>query len=237
VLDQVIRERAPGPFDKVEARVVKLLGSNRHVAMVVDKLGGGRRGTRRVLAALAGVLLLGILFSTLCMATGEDEDTVMITVINAPPRSKIFIDDYLVEKNPFRVRRGEALVPLRVEARGRKKFKISLTPNEDQVVDVAAEEVIKESQVAEQEAADEAAEEAAAESAEAKSEQKPTERPGKPAAKKTEPKQAEPKKTKQAEPKKTKQSDPGDGEGAEQKKGKGKKKKSKFRKLIDKLKK
>jgi len=162
VLDQVIRERAPGPFDKIETRVVKLLDSNRYSAKVVDKLGGGRRGTRKVLAALGGILLLGILFPALCVATGgEDEETVMITVINAPPSAKIYLDDYLVEKNPFRVTRGEALVPLRIEARGRRKLKIQITPNEDQVVDVAAKGVIKESDVAEQEAEDEAAAEAA----------------------------------------------------------------------------
>jgi serine/threonine protein kinase len=151
VLSQVIRERVPGPLDRAESRVVKLLDRNRYSAMVVDKLGGGRRGTRRVAASLGGILLLGILFATLCTG-GEtaDEDLVMITVINTPQRAKIYVDDYLQADNPFRIKRAEVPVPLRVEARGHKKFKIQITPDEDQVVDVAAKAVIKESEVPEQ---------------------------------------------------------------------------------------
>jgi tRNA A-37 threonylcarbamoyl transferase component Bud32 len=225
VLDQVIRERAPGPIAKIEARAVKLVDGNVYLSKVVDKLGGGRRGMRRALAAVGGILLLGILFSTLCMAGGDDEDTVMITVINAPPKAKIYLDGYLVEENPFRVNRGEALVPLAVEVHGRKKLKISITPNEDQVVDVAGEEVITESDVAEQEAADEVAAEAA-EKAEQEAAAKAAEK-AEAKEKKTEPKPSadKPKKTKAEAPEKKDEAQP-------KKKGK---KESKVKKFFKKL--
>jgi len=85
VLDEVIRERVPGPFDKIESRISKLLQRFRYSSRAVEKLGGGRRGTRRLLLALGGVLLLGLLASTLCMGGGggDEGDNVMITVPNS----------------------------------------------------------------------------------------------------------------------------------------------------------
>ena len=150
VLDQVLRERAPGPFDKVERRIVRLIGRIPRADRVVDRFGGGRRGTRRLLALAGGVLLLIILATILLVDGGDDEGSaVTITVTGIAPGAQIFLDGYLVTSNPFKVERGEALVPLRVEARGRKAFKISITPNEDQIVNVAAKGVAPEKKKAE----------------------------------------------------------------------------------------
>jgi tRNA A-37 threonylcarbamoyl transferase component Bud32 len=148
VLDQVLRERAPGPLAKLEGRVVDLVGRIPKADRAVDRLGGGRRGTRRLLA-IAGGALLAILLALILIFGGGDEpapappeSTVTITVRGAAANAEIYWDGYLVTRNPFKVERGEALVPLRVESRGRKPFKVSITPNEDQIVDVKAKGVV-----------------------------------------------------------------------------------------------
>lgn len=143
VLEQVIRERAPGRLDRIEDRVVALVGRVPGSARLVDRLGGGRRGTRRLLAAIGALLLSVLLSLALFVGGGEGaadgrEDTVTITVRGAAGDARIYWDGYLVTENPFRVERKEALVPLRVESSGRKPFKISVSPGEDRVVVVAA---------------------------------------------------------------------------------------------------
>lgn len=158
VLDQVLRERAPGPLDRIESRAVKLIGRIPRACRIVDRLGGGRRGTRRLLAIAGGALLLIILALILIPGGGDEEDTVTITVTGAASGADIYWDGYLVTRNPFKVERGEALVPLRVEARGRKPFKVSITPNEDQIVDVKAKDVIPDEKAAATPAAPKAAE-------------------------------------------------------------------------------
>jgi tRNA A-37 threonylcarbamoyl transferase component Bud32 len=103
---------------------------------------------RRLVAAVLGLLVL-IIVSLLIFGGGEGEgnkvvkeDTVTITVRGAAADAKIFWDGYLVPHNPFKVGRGEALVPMRVESRGRKAFKVSIAPSADQIVDLAAKETV-----------------------------------------------------------------------------------------------
>ena len=150
VFDQVLRERAPGPLDKIERRIAGWIGRVPRADRIVDRLGGGRRGSRRLMAILGGVLLLIVLSAVLLFGGGEaDEDTVTITVTGAPFGAQIYWDGYLVTSNPFKVKRGEALVPLRVDLRGRKPFKISISPNGDQVVKVPGKGASPEKKAAE----------------------------------------------------------------------------------------
>jgi ribosomal protein L24 len=70
------------------------------------------------------------------LCSEPDEEGILITVRGAPKGSKIYYDDSLVPINPFRVKEGDTLVPLRVEAPKGREFKISIVPSKDQVVNV-----------------------------------------------------------------------------------------------------
>jgi serine/threonine-protein kinase len=65
----------------------------------------------------------------------EAPETVSITVTGAPEDAEISWEGSLVPINPFKVKRGEAIAPLRVEAPGYEPFSISLVPSEDRTVE------------------------------------------------------------------------------------------------------
>jgi hypothetical protein len=73
-------------------------------------------------------------------AVAEDQRasaTVEISVVGAPAGARISVDNSRVNENPFKVQKGEAIVPIRVEADGFEPFSISLTPSMNRVIQVA----------------------------------------------------------------------------------------------------
>lgn len=64
---------------------------------------------------------------------------VQITVTGAPQGAALYYDGALVSINPFRVKRGDAVTPLRVEAAGYKPFSYALLPSEDRIIKVNLE--------------------------------------------------------------------------------------------------
>lgn len=62
---------------------------------------------------------------------------VQITINGAPAEATIFYDGAPVSINPFRVRRGETIVPIRVEMLGHKPFLDTLVPSEDLAIEVS----------------------------------------------------------------------------------------------------
>jgi serine/threonine protein kinase len=75
----------------------------------------------------------------------KEEDTkpapedlgVLIEVKGAPEKAKIYFDNAEVPNNPFRVKRREMLISLRVEAEGYEPTRLFVKPMEDQVVPVS----------------------------------------------------------------------------------------------------
>ncbi|MCP4678066.1 MAG: serine/threonine protein kinase [Deltaproteobacteria bacterium] len=61
---------------------------------------------------------------------------VVITIEGAPKEAKVFYDNSPVSQNPFRVKQGQTIIPLRVETPGHEPFRLSLTPSEDKVIKV-----------------------------------------------------------------------------------------------------
>jgi hypothetical protein len=61
----------------------------------------------------------------------EAADTVEIEIVGAPDGARIFYDDFPVPVNPFHLKRGQAIVRLRVEADGFAPFKTSIVPSAD----------------------------------------------------------------------------------------------------------
>ncbi len=59
---------------------------------------------------------------------------VQITVSDAPKGAMIYYNNSQVPVNPFKVKKSDLLVPLRVEAPGYETFRYSVLPAEDQVV-------------------------------------------------------------------------------------------------------
>jgi serine/threonine protein kinase len=59
-----------------------------------------------------------------------------ITVKGAPDGALIFYDGSKVPLNPFKVKKGEVMVPIRVEAKGYTAFRSFVVPNEDRIVNV-----------------------------------------------------------------------------------------------------
>jgi hypothetical protein len=99
----------------------------------------GKKATKRPLASgvtgLLGAVIIVAFTVTICSGSG-DESGVLITVKGTPKEAKIFYDDSLVPENPFKVERGETIVPLRVELPGRKEIKVSVIPSQDRVVTI-----------------------------------------------------------------------------------------------------
>jgi serine/threonine-protein kinase len=62
---------------------------------------------------------------------------VEISVIGAPLGARILVNNSRVNENPFKVRKGEAIVPIRVEADGFEPFSISVAPSMNRVIQVA----------------------------------------------------------------------------------------------------
>jgi serine/threonine protein kinase len=100
-----------------------------------------------VVGVLAGVLLFNrgtgqepIVVPAATPAVPEDHRasaTVEISVVGAPAGARISVDNSRVNENPFKVHKGEAIVPIRVEADGFEPFSISLTPSVNRVIQVA----------------------------------------------------------------------------------------------------
>ncbi|MBW2277999.1 MAG: serine/threonine protein kinase [Deltaproteobacteria bacterium] len=67
-------------------------------------------------------------------AEPEQPATVTITVTGFPDGAKISYEGAPVPINPFKVKRGEAIAPLKVEAPGHEPFSISLVPSEDRTI-------------------------------------------------------------------------------------------------------
>jgi tRNA A-37 threonylcarbamoyl transferase component Bud32 len=63
---------------------------------------------------------------------------VAITVTGHPEGSRVFFDDMLVTVNPFKVKRSEAVTPLRIEAEGFDPLIVTVVPSADQTVAIPA---------------------------------------------------------------------------------------------------
>ncbi len=86
---------------------------------------------------ITGTLVAGAIVLLFVRSCSGEEDSITITVEGAPKGAKIYYDDSLVPVNPFKVERGETLVPLWVDFPGRRKtFKFSVIPSEDRVIDL-----------------------------------------------------------------------------------------------------
>jgi flagellar basal body-associated protein FliL len=100
-----------------------------------------------IVGVLAGVFLFNrgggqepILVPTASPSVPGDKQasaTVEISVVGAPLGARIFVNSSWVNENPFKVQKGEAIVPIRVEADGFEPFSISLTPSMNRVIQVA----------------------------------------------------------------------------------------------------
>jgi hypothetical protein len=66
--------------------------------------------------------------------------TIEISVIGAPSGARISVDSSQVNENPFKVQKGEAIIPIRVEADGFEPFSISVTPSMNRVIQVTLKE-------------------------------------------------------------------------------------------------
>jgi hypothetical protein len=66
----------------------------------------------------------------------DEDNSIEINITGIPKDAKIFYDDALVPKNPFRVEKKRVLVKLRVEAIGYEVYRYMVTPSDDQVVKV-----------------------------------------------------------------------------------------------------
>ena len=62
---------------------------------------------------------------------------VEISVLGAPAGARILVNNSRVNENPFKVKKGEAIVPIRVEADGFEPFSLSVTPSMNRVIQVA----------------------------------------------------------------------------------------------------
>lgn len=74
-------------------------------------------------------------------APGKMDESVEILVEGAPIEAKIFYNNTEVTSNPFRVQKGEALVPLRVEAAGYMTTNLSVVPKMSRTLQVAMQKV------------------------------------------------------------------------------------------------
>jgi serine/threonine protein kinase len=101
---------------------------------LVDKLVAFKQRPLLAVGSLVALLLLIAISIGLC--SEADDESVEITVRGAPKSAKIYYNDSLVTVNPFRVELSDIIVPLRVEARGHRKYKITVVPKKDLVVDV-----------------------------------------------------------------------------------------------------
>ncbi len=153
VLSEVVREATPGGWTRTT-------GS--------PKGGKQRRNLGLVGLALASLVVVGgiVVFALNMLSTednpavvpltatppvsstAEDGSTVssedqgvLINVEGAPEGARIFYDNSEVPKNPFRVKKGQIVIPLRVEAKGYEPSRLSLIPSKDQVLEVALKPV------------------------------------------------------------------------------------------------
>jgi len=74
--------------------------------------------------------------STGTPAVSAQNRGVQITIHGAPADATIFYDGAPVSMNPFRVRRGETIVPIRVEMPGHKPFLDTVVPSKDLAIEV-----------------------------------------------------------------------------------------------------
>ena len=100
------------------------------------RFNGPNRRLYRGGAAAAAVLLMGIFVIGLCSGDDDLSNSVSIAVKGVPRKAKIYYEDSFVPINPFKVMKGDTIVPLRVELAGYETFRISVIPSKDQVVRV-----------------------------------------------------------------------------------------------------
>ena len=74
--------------------------------------------------------------STGTPAVSAQNRGVQITIHGAPADATIFYDGAPVSMNPFRVRRGETIVPIRVEMPGHEPFLDTVVPSKDLAIEV-----------------------------------------------------------------------------------------------------
>jgi serine/threonine-protein kinase len=77
---------------------------------------------------------------------GEREsrgEKVLISVEGAPAGAQLYYNGSLVPMNTFPVPKGEALVPVRLEAEGYRPFSIAVLPSEDRTIRVSLEPMTK----------------------------------------------------------------------------------------------
>ena len=70
----------------------------------------------------------------------DSKTGVEITIEGAPDGARIYYNNTPVPMNPFRVKKGDTIVPFRVEADGFQPYATSLVPSKDLVVEVALTE-------------------------------------------------------------------------------------------------
>jgi len=71
------------------------------------------------------------------LATAGPKDGVQITVSGAPSGAQVLYDGAPVSMNPFRVKRGQTIVPIRVELEGYQPFVTTVVPSKDTTVEVS----------------------------------------------------------------------------------------------------
>ncbi len=76
----------------------------------------------------AALIISAALLIGLCSSRGS---SVEIHITGLPKKAVVFYDGSIVTQNPFRVKQGDTLVPLRVEVRGKERMNISITPSVD----------------------------------------------------------------------------------------------------------
>jgi serine/threonine protein kinase len=101
--------------------------------------------------------------SPLPSAIDEKPTEVQIEVRGLPQGAKIYYDDALIPRNPFRVALKEVIVPLKIEADGYEAYATSVVPAEDQVVKIEMKRAAPSPEPNENEADDNSQEELSAE--------------------------------------------------------------------------
>ncbi|MDD5306371.1 MAG: serine/threonine-protein kinase [Deltaproteobacteria bacterium] len=151
ILSQVVRQGTPGSWTgtseqlpaKRTALYVAIAGAA--VLVVVGIVAGvlllgrgsGAAAARPTVAPLAAPVTPADPVPAAPVLAPQLNEGVLVTVKGAPAGAKIFYDDAEVPENPFRVKRAQTLVSVRVEAPGFEKMKVSIVPSEDRTIEAA----------------------------------------------------------------------------------------------------
>jgi serine/threonine protein kinase len=74
-------------------------------------------------------------------------DRVKVEIRGAPQGAVIYCDDRREQDNPFRVKRGDAIVTVRIESPGYRAFQAAVQPNQDRVVQVEMQREVAQPEV------------------------------------------------------------------------------------------